>query len=381
VVETPERPRRRVHLVLVAAAVNVVLLLLVEGLASGVLIARLAVHLWRPLDERAHTQHDPELGWASVPGLDEPDMYGDGVSLVINAQGFRHHGDVGTRVPPGRSRVICSGDSFTFGPGVSNDETWCARLGRIDARIEPVNMGQLGYGVDQAFLWYVRDGVALDQDVHLFTAIAHDFERMRLRSLLSYGKPTLALEDGDLVARGTPVPHRSAFGVRLQSLAWLAGQTRFAELLRRVTGPRADGLAAPPQTAAADPLHPVVTRLFQTLADMHRARGSAVVVVFLPTREDYDRSGSEGWRVLVRDAARDHLPFIDLVAELRAVSPADGDRYFLDAADSSYGLAAGHYSPAGHEFIARALYRRLMALPLVRAKLDAAGGQSDQSGR
>ena len=44
-----------------------------------------------------------------------------------------------------------------YNDGVGNDDVWCKLLESIDNRIETVNLGQGGYGVDQAYLWYKRN--------------------------------------------------------------------------------------------------------------------------------------------------------------------------------------------------------------------------------
>ena len=51
-------------------------------------------------------------------------------------------------MPPGKTRIICSGDSFTLGFGVDNEHTWPQQLAARNANLETVNMGQGGYGAD-----------------------------------------------------------------------------------------------------------------------------------------------------------------------------------------------------------------------------------------
>jgi hypothetical protein len=339
-------------------AVAVVILLAVEGFSSLVVVGRLGAGLLRPLTERLDTQPDPELGWVSVPDLDQPDRYGPGIGLMTNAQGFRHAGDVATQVPAGKARLICTGGGFTFGPGVANSDTWCDVIGRVDPRLEAVNIGQAGYGADQAFLLFKRDAAPLDQDVHIFAFVADEFERMRSRAVQSYGKPTLALAGGALAVEHVPVPFRSSLAFRLDGVVQLFSDTRTAEMIRGLVGAGDDRAQ---KASRIDPLQPVVARMFTELDALHASRGGTAVLAFLPVRQDYDDRVSEGWRSFVHEAARDRLPLIDLVADLRAVPPAEVDSLFYE----------GHYSAAGHEFIARALYRRLMALPRVRSRVNA----------
>jgi hypothetical protein len=102
----------------------VVALALLEGLISlCLLLWGLAFEAPQALAERVHTRYDAELGWVNVPGLSLRDFYGLGKNLTINDQGFRGRRSVAMRVPAEKLRIVCSGDSFTLGYGVGDDET------------------------------------------------------------------------------------------------------------------------------------------------------------------------------------------------------------------------------------------------------------------
>jgi len=175
-----------------------------------------------------HTRYDQELGWVNKPDMDIPDMYGSGISLKTNSQGFRADHDFDLSVPPGKLRIICSGDSFTLGYGVRNDETWCQLLTALDSRLETVNMGQGGYGVDQAYLWYKRDGLKLQHQIHLLAFITQDFQRMEGSEFLGYGKPVLDIENNSLVVKNVPVPNRA------YRLPWLTSNFQNFQHLKTV---------------------------------------------------------------------------------------------------------------------------------------------------
>jgi hypothetical protein len=162
----------------------------------------------QPLAERQHTQYDELLGWVNSPNLYIKDMYGPGIFVQTNSRGFRNTQDFSTNVPDQKIRLICSGDSFTFGYGVDNDHTWCNLLTLKDARLETVNMGQGGYGVDQAYLWYKRDAAQLEHQIHLFAFITSDFKRMGRDEFNGYGKPLLRIRADSLVVTNIPVPNR-----------------------------------------------------------------------------------------------------------------------------------------------------------------------------
>ena len=108
------------------------------------------------------------------------------------------------KVPPGKTRIVCSGDSFTLGYGVADTEAYPQQLESLDARLDVVNMGQGGYGVDQAYLWYERDAT-FEHDIQVFAFITADLRRMRSSQFFGYAKPLLKLEDGVLVPSNTPL--------------------------------------------------------------------------------------------------------------------------------------------------------------------------------
>lgn len=68
-----------------------------------------------------------------------PNFYGPGVGLNTNSRGFRGMMPVSDAVPNGKLRIVCSGDSFTLGWGVGDDEAWCAQLASDETDV--VNMG------------------------------------------------------------------------------------------------------------------------------------------------------------------------------------------------------------------------------------------------
>ena len=347
-------------------AATVVLFFVVEGLASTIVVGRVVADGFQSLGDRSHSRYDAELGWVNMTRASVPDMYGPGISLVTNAQGFRNERDTDRAVPQGRTRVLCSGDSFTLGVGVSTRDAWCNALERIDPRIDAVNMGQGGYGVDQAYLWYLRDAAAIDYQVHVFAFIATDFERMRNDTFLGYGKPTLAIEDGALVVGNTPVPYRTTTDVKRRAIFQTVSSFRVVQLLQSFGGPPKPELA--PAGNAADPLRPVVDAVITSIAQENARRKSRLLFVFLPTRDDYDRSIADGWRHFVRAVAeRERVPFVDLVERLRALPVAQIDAFFLRPGDVPYGHAEGHYSVRGNEFVSRTLYEYLGPLmPVAR---------------
>lgn len=356
---------------LLSVAALVLTFAIVEGLASGaLLIEKLVTTLRSPVAERVHSRYDPELGWVAVPNLYVPDLYGPGVYFRSDSRGFRDNAEVAPGSPPDRLRVVCSGDSFTLGYGVDNDHAWCTLIGVLDRRFQTVNMGQGGYGIDQAYLWYRRDGRLLEHQVHLFAFTTTDFDRMQHHTFLGYGKPVLKIRDGRLVTENVPVPRRPFY------VAWLA---RNLPLFRELRGVQlanaimesflhAGGAAA---TSFNEAGRAIASKVFENLEELNREKGSVLILVYLPMEADY--AGNEltdSWRDFVRtEAAKRGVEFVDLVADFQKMPRSQMKKVFLPAGELSFRGAGGHYSAEGNKVIAEALYKRLAACPEISTRL------------
>lgn len=349
------RVRAVLRVVLINGLILAGAVIVLEGAASWALLMA-DVRRVSNVEEAAHTRFDAELGWVNVPGAVVPDLYGRGVGLTVGPRGFRGAAAVSDVVPEGHQRVVCSGDSFTLGFGVADDEVWCHLLAAREPRLEAVNMGQAGYGVDQAYLWYLRDGRPLEHQVHVFAFITEDFFRMRPAVRSGYAKPVLALRDGVPVAANVPLAEAHPAQAWLRRHGAVLRSLRAFTLLERWRTPEA---AVTTQTSStSDPLFPVVSGVFAELARVNRDKGSRLVLLHLPTLPDYASDGAHKWRALVaREAERLGVGHLDLIAELRALPPKEAEALFIPAGDGAVAGAPGHLSVRGNSWVAEHVLR------------------------
>jgi hypothetical protein len=335
--------------------VNVVVLLalfaLLEGGASLLFIANQIRRT--PSAEASYSRYDETLGWVARPNVSFPNMYGPGVYLRTNSQSFRNDRDFARAVPPGKTRIICSGDSFTLGFGVNNDQPWCQRIAAINPQFETVNLGQGGYGLDQAYLWYMRAGAELDHQVHLFAFITDDFIRMQSDQFLGYGKPVLGIRNDSVVVTNAPVPKTWWFTRWRGNHAHAIGNLNVMNLAGRL-------FAKPPAseqevTARNQATQKIVSRVFENLGNTNRQKNSRLVLVYLPGPGDYRINETTAtWRAFVQgEASRLGIGYVDMVAVLKRLKP-----------DSAVQLFAPnlHYSVLGNDFVASTLSKELQAL-------------------
>ncbi len=367
----PSRLGRALIFVIFNIVAVLVLVLLAEGAAS-IYYAFRAAFATPAVAESLYTEYDPDLGWVNLPNVYLPNMYGPGKLLRTNSQRFRNDHDFTKTVPPDKARIICSGDSFTLGFGVDNEHTWPQQLAARNPNLETVNMGQGGYGADQAYLWYKRDGAVLDHDIQIFAIISPDVYRMQHSSFNGYGKPVLTVDNDHVVATNVPVPRTmevwSPRLVRAESALSNLSVTRALKSVFkfRAAAPLMDSKERNEETAW------ILSTMLDNLAAMNHAQNSVLVLAYLPTREELSGEAGASWRAFLANYAnRNRLLYLDLFDDFRALPPAQLDRLFINRAAVNFPGAAGHYTEAGNEFVAGLIYHRLLENPETAAKLHA----------
>lgn len=326
----------------------------VEGVASYCLFASDWLAAGEaPIDGR-HVEYDETLGWDHLPGVHLPDRYGPGKALTLDDRGARVTGP--TQVEEGPSvRILCSGDSFTFGPGVGDDETWVARL---DAQpgIVAINKGRNGYGIGQIYLSYDRDADAIDHDVHIVAVFADDFRRMQFDRFFGRGKPVVQLRDGQLVTENVPVPRIDDGGAWHRRQHALRG-LRLHRLATRVRGEaeRPAEESVPPRQSMPQAIR-VAEACVLALHERHAREGRTFVFVFLPTRLDDRPSAVDPLRTAFIDQLRvAGVSVIDVVEALRGPTAPPARSLFFPYDGSVAPDVAGHPTAAGHRFIAECI--------------------------
>lgn len=345
--------RKRIYVLF--AAFSLVLALVIIAVAE-VLLGVFAPPRWRLLAERKHTEFDPLLGWVNARCVDLPDGYAPGVSLTTNSRRFRGSRELDDRVPAGKTRIVCSGDSFTLGFGVGDDDTYPQQLEELEPRLEVVNMGQGGYGVDQSYLWYQRDAT-FEHDIQVFAFITHDLRRMRSAQFFGYAKPLLRVEEGLLRPVNTPlsdVELDKSNVVALVSRVFNKSQlARVGRSLSGKTQESADGVLSEDEWECFEAILAELDRL-------NKERHSVLCVAYLPTNvNDYDGNDSDRPRERIRKfCERRLIRFLDVVASWKEL-PAIEDVAPLIS------NVTEHYSLAGNRYVASEIYRGLQELELL----------------
>ena len=355
----------------IVSAVIALMLALIEGLAGYTYVVR-RISSYRNIWVHGNVRFDPDLGWANIPNVYLPNLFGPGVYFRSNSQGFRNDGDFSPEIPSGKFRIICSGDSFTMGSGVNNDQTWCQLLTQLDHRIQTVNMGQGGYGIDQSYLWYKRDGSKLDFDLHIMAFIYDDFSRMTYVSHWGYDKPILAIENGKLAIKNVPVPRHNTVLVKLADRLSPLTELRTVAVLHylsRLIAPSANESDYWSRQSKAVPL---ALKVFESLREEHTQRNRLFVTVYLPIYDDCTGRATEDdklQQIIERESQKEGLLFWDLAPDCQEFPAKTVENMFIPADH----LAPGHFTAEGNKLVANLLYRKMMQTPEIAARLERTG--------
>lgn len=367
--QPPGRPRSRLFKFTAGCGIALLLVFLVEGIASFAVFAHdVFTRSESPPAERRHTRYDGELGWVNIPGVRVEDLYAPGRTVTINAQGFRGERDVTVSVPDDRVRIVCSGDSFTFGYGVGDGDTWCAQLEELAPALEVVNMGQGGYGLDQIYLWYLRDGRQLDLDIHLVAINAHDIERMTSDVFFGYGKPTLVSEGGVLRPDRVPVPDAAFVSPWATQNVEILRKLGVVDMTARLTGSL--GLETWRDVMTVEHAMDLARAAVRHMAAISREKGAAFVFVFFPAGYELTNHTMDGVRdAFTRALQAEQIPIIDLVEYFRRLPLAEARDMFIRHGEVDYPGAEGHFTQSGNWQAAQQLLFELRKIPDVASRL------------
>lgn len=157
--------------------------------------------------------YDSRYGWKLNPGWEGEHRHHDfEVSYKVNPLGFRGP----ARALTAEQNVFFLGDSFTFGLGVDEGETFVDVLNSATSSGKPTfsNIGIPGYATDQQLL-LLEDIVRYGPDSVVWVVyLGNDLldNRYPFPLQAEYAKPFFRLENGRLVSENSPVPRQSKSG-------------------------------------------------------------------------------------------------------------------------------------------------------------------------
>lgn len=299
---------------------------------------------------------DKDLDIRQVPGVKGRIRTPEFVTeIAINSKGLRDKEYPYAR-PPGARRILCLGDSFTFGYGVDADQTFAKILERAleadgvhDGPWEVINAGVPGTGTAHQLAYFSLEGRKYSADFVLLSFCGkNDFSdnvRCGLYSLTGgvLVKHPARLSRVGKVRRAIDSAPGIRNLIRDSRLLMFAGHRVATWIYKRhrpVTV--ADPVAAEAQQQASLEL---AESLIVALRDSSASHGARLVMAVVPEIDRGDERAEV--RQLARDVQARGITFLDIRAAFDS-GPGPAAAYFY-AGDH-------HWNAAGHQVAAEVLY-------------------------
>src|SRR5215212_4170104 len=329
-----------------------------------------------------YLRFDGYLGWVPAPNFVRRSS---GQVFRTNSVGMRAEREYPFAAPAGVARIAAFGDSFTYCAEVTQAACWVPQLESAWPGTEILNYGVPGYGPDQAWLRYQRDGRPYEPCAVLSGYFVEDIDRVvnPFRPFVSpddsviMSKPRFLL-DGDGLAL---LPNAVTLPSQVEDAAWveetlgphdawyfpgtfvedpfdgsrIVRHARTAAYQRaRASLVRADHRY--PLYDEGQEAYQVTGRILIQFAEQVRGDGAMPVVIVLPGERDL-RGYRDGIRVYDRllawlsEAGVTTIDLMDVLAQEQ--DHRDVRELFADGR---------HYSATGNAVVARSLAERLPSL-------------------
>ncbi len=322
-----------VRRLLVLAAAMAISIGVLEGLLALLDVSFAAPRLYPgdiAMDDRDDPSLDSLVGWKLPPSTVLPETTDDySVTYRSNSLGFRSTREFEVR--PAGDLIAFLGDSYTFGSGVADDETFAALL---EAELEGTiiyNFGIGAFGIDQMLLTLEHYALPLKPRLVVVCFIRNDLERSMnsyRKDIVWLSKPAFTLEDGEL----TLLTHEN----RPPAL-WRAFEkhSRLWAFWRRLEISLGKDYAIGAQWR-------LNRALFERMRNATEAAGASFVLVHIPVNR---RSPTP---LYDREFAKMGFDYLDL----RPLLPEDADALYYENDH--------HLNAAGHRFAAEAIHAFLI---------------------
>jgi hypothetical protein len=335
------------------------------------IVLRVFFPIYAPVTKRNHSnvelmEYNSRFGWLHKKDLCtwiETSEYSTSISLNVNyLRGKLYKYEK----PEGLKRILVLGDSFVFGLGVNDNETFSVKLEEMfnlaGFKTDVINMGVNGFGTDQEFLFLRDEGFKYSPDIVVcFLFVGNDIRENSKDSQYGKFKPYFTLDNNKLRLNNYPVPISESdikesvissgprgrvwlpFGknfLQKHSYAYIFFRLRYNYLLFKLGVRKSNENNAPVSCE-------VTKAILLEMKWLCQSNKSRFIVAIIPTKEQLLGVESTGFQEEFRVfAQKKNLEYIDLLDFLK------------DKRDLNF-VIDSHWNKKGHEYIARILFNVL----------------------
>lgn len=313
----------------------------------------------KPTSDVGYMVYDRDLGWTIGPNRQSANgLY------FSNLQGLRAR-RIGENFPLPQAApwIAVVGDSFTFGEEAAYEDTWAVQLEKLlGGQWAVANFGVPGYGIDQAYLRYLRDVRPWHPTVAVLGFIANDlFRSMTVYTFLNFpewenpfSKPRfLATAEGLRLLNVPTIPPSAIFAkTRISDLPYLQYDMGYTPLewkhewyhssyVVRFLLTRFPQWTSLNANASEEAIFSLNERILRAFVEQATESRTIPVIAYFPTAGDFhpERPNVTGKTFLQRTG----IPYVDPTPCLLQVPEAE--RF----------APGGHYSPRSNAAVAQCL--------------------------
>ena len=331
--------------------------------------------LWEG-ERDSYLRPDSDLGWS--PRESTTPLNG---LYQNNADGIRSNREFSPSLSKNKLRISSYGDSFTYGIEAKLAETWQSHMEKNHPQIEALNFGVSGYGLDQAYLRYLKKASKFASDIVVIGYLSENINRMVNNfqpfyspdSGMPLSKPRYFIENGKLSLHENPLRSREDYNRLTQDPALVleplsrfdywskirphASTWDFLPSVRVVKSLSfwfhyqiaSDALIYPNgKYRESSEAYAITREVFTAFYEAVAKNGSIPLIVIYPTARDIELRKTIGvvtYEPLIQYFHAKGFRFVDL---------------FEGFADTNFPIyAQQHYSARSHGVVARTLWNHL----------------------
>jgi len=316
---------------------------------------------WALVPERVWTTYHPVLGWYHQKGK-KAILTKNGLEVEINtnSQGFRGRREYQENKPQEIIRIVTLGDSFAFGFGVEDNETFSSILEERYDNLEVINLGVAGYGIDQMYLSFQSIGAKFHPDYVLVAIYPEDFWRAtKAFSDAGHAKPYFSiLNDGKFILNNVPVPEH--VDLNQDQFPVLVHHGAIERILAQCAIYRQGKRAVLRLLKELDWIDPDTTQewmvgrtILHQLVQEIRSSGALPIILLVPSESWVrDSRPTSLHKSLARFSRRKKVSLLDLTSTFgKAAHRSNLDDFYIES--------DGHWSVKGHQLAADAINQYL----------------------
>ena len=289
-----------------------------------------------------NTRFDSELGWSPIPNRK---IYHPAWGTVSsNSLGFRS-----PEIDQNKNQIIVLGDSYAWGFGVSDTETFPYYLDKMVSKFnyQVLNLGVSGYGIDQYYLFLKRHISKFNKlkQVILLINVQNDFVGTAVNVDNGKKKPLFVVKNNNLILTNKDINEHCLRNLFSRSyflgMGWPDGIV--GNTLSKMAG---DKILSVNETEKVSVM--LLQKIFEMVVD-HNAK---LLVVLKPSKKDFTKPTFHlrFFEYVFNKVRFKGLSYIDYIEVLKKENPKELNDFYLEDE---------HYNKKGNKFLAKTVYEQL----------------------